>query len=937
VNLLTCCCQGGCQLSYSVPGFDNVTTVTDYADPPGSNIAPYARVENELDGAGGCVPPSTGCGPGQQVCYPSGFDRSADKYGGISTPGTAVNHNGYQASGSNVTISNPCYGWKAVAVEVHWPGVWGFIYSGPACCASAGQDQTKYTSITSETHARYFLRIEHVGPSCYDEDPGWYFETELIVEAYQVASVDEFGNLTRSGSVSVYQETRGTYQNSTDIDSCDLDDNPGAWGGLLPVGDVPLSARCGIIGFGHPAPTTGNKVAPVTGTKAELNALELFAPPASQAESGDPCEPGYQPEIVVTGNPAVFDLTDTTVSVDWDQSIVTTTNNCCANANSSSDFYPTVIQTQEVEFSKTVTLGGGIAYSAIQAEAIELLDLWSLNDDQVYPYRTDAATWLVPLVSRDAAATAPSIDWTIVGGDPVDCSFLSSSPYSGEVRGAPNPSGYARHYNFDHINWEADANGDGSFCGACNISRGAASVAPLTPAATQWTDKKQGIHTHGPGAWLTNAFTGEFGATGAPANYVGDVVWAQKWAETILPWPGLSYSRPCGRDRYLFDEQAIACVVDFTPPNLEIEAAPLSGPTTFAIGDMIAIATGVYQVTGKADDQNYTVGSKLYDLLIPCDGASKLRFSSARALCSKRSVVSATQSGGNVAITLAEDHWFKRNGSQSDTVDFEGVAGLGNGLTVTVTGAKTFTVPGTLSGPYTSGGFVKSTGAPASAETWDTDCTRKTFVTREWQSNFRTYAEEYETNPEVLPYSLVTDQHQYSSTSLANPYVVVISPNAGDTPTNGVRYDFGSIAHDQCYGEGWHMDVVQAVPDPFWQHEHIPCGHGANPWSQATEPCAEVPGETYAYPPLVEARKYAPYGAPALPDGIAMQIDAGIPGQVSHPQCSMEPYNRGTVHAIRAAWETCYDLTLTDCPADPTLYTIEPDVQTTDTTVTTGD
>ena len=104
------------------------------------------------------------------------------------------------------------------------------------------------------------------------------------------------------------------------------------------------------------------------------------------------------------------------------------------------------------------------------------------------------------------------------------------------------------------------------------------------------------------------------------------------------------------------------------------------------------------------------------------------------------------------------------------------------------------------------------------------------------------------------------------------------------------------------------MDVVQAYRDPYWQADHVPCGHSGE-WAIATAPCGEDANH-YPYPPLVEAMLTLPSGAPSFsvehptgyPDG-----ESGIPGPVGHPNCDVEPYAIGTVHAIRAAWEACDD------------------------------
>ena len=199
--------------------------------------------------------------------------------------------------------------------------------------------------------------------------------------------------------------------------------------------------------------------------------------------------------------------------------------------------------------------------------------------------------------------------------------------------------------------------------------------------------------------------------------------------------------------------------------------------------------------------------------------------------------------------------------------------------------------------------------------TWDTTCPRRKYVTREWQSRWREHDPE---DPESEQETITETERSYVHKS-GNPYVVVISPNASDAPVRGVRYDFGSIDADQCFGEGWHMDVVQAVADPYWQAGHRPCAHGGA-WEQADQPCGED-ANSYPYPPLVEANLASPAGAPAMPAGIAhYPAGSAMPGPVSAPNCSVTPYARPTLHYIRAEWETCADWvesTAHNCAAFP--------------------
>jgi hypothetical protein len=908
-----CCCDDDCG-DHVVPEYTNTTQVDNYTSGP-ALIAPYSRPWFVSDGSGGCLPASsTICGEADQPkCYTHGFDGVPVDGLDISgiTPGgdVTVDLNGYEATAGTVTISNPCYGWKAVAARAVWPGRFGFINSGTGCCPDGSETetkvQTKYTSITTVVHGRF--ESTYTVPQCAGPD---LVSTVLLeIDYSQTASVDEYGNLTRSGSVSVNFSSTG----DPTITSCIVGDNPGArfagsaagnFGDMdgmnVPRDLMPLDANCGIISVGTPGADPLD-FPNHTGTATELNALEIFTllnnSGATEYSCGEETPRAVTYDFDAESSPAVFSLSDSVLSVEWGGGVTVTAPVCC-DGEFVEDVFATQVTT--VEYSHTVTLGGSRTYASVKADAETLLDEWPLTNDAVYPWRTDASTWLVPFVKRDAASTVPEIDWGVVGGEGEDaCNFVSVTPYSGDILGAPNPAGYDRHYNFRHIVWQADCNGDGSIQGNCQMSLGELGASPLPATATKWTDKgtDEGPQMRGPGGWMTNFHAAQYSDV---EDSVEDGILVQKWAETIMDWPHVNYARPCGRDRYLFDETAIACIVDFTAPDLEIEADPLSGPTEFEVGDVIAINTEVYQIATKTDAQNYTVGSKLYDLLISCDGASKLRFPAARGICGELNITDAVQtSPGVVTITVDRPHWLKRNGSSSDTVNFTDVAGLGSGLTATVTGDDTFTVPGTL-GAWTSGGTVSQTGAQTA---WDTTCPRKTYFTREWQSRFREYDEE---DPEDLNYTVSEVQRSYTNTSLTRPYAVVISPNSDDTPAHGVRYDFGDIDHDQCFGESWHMDVVQAMADPYWQADHVPCDHGGGAWEQASEPCGDDANH-YDYPPLVEGVLDLPVGAPTLPDGVILYDEGahGIPGAVGHPNCIETPYDRGTVHAIRAAWEVC--------------------------------
>jgi hypothetical protein len=478
-------------------------------------------------------------------------------------------------------------------------------------------------------------------------------------------------------------------------------------------------------------------------------------------------------------------------------------------------------------------LDSPVHYDQVIQDCKDLLDEWRLNDDNLYPWRVDGNSWLMPLVTRDANSTVPSISFAVrqptppaAPGDPeLDCRFVDEINYTGALRGAPLPVGYAAFYNFYHTNWNRYTNEFGCF--PCATSLGAES--PL-PHATQWTDYELGSSMMGPGAHISNCLDLNY-STGSPGKSPGDYIFMQKWCETQEQWPALNLARLCGHDRELLDADAMeAACPDETPIYLHTGVTPFCGQLTFT-----AAQTAVNEIT----------------------------------------------------ITTSRKHWLR----VGDTVTLTGITGAGTTV-VTVPSATTFTVTGTL---------VGTSGTLGSVNEWDTTCSRRQFVCREWQSNYRTYTLTTGTDPEVLPYVLNQTQHEY--TYEANkPFVLCCSPNQDDVFESGISFAWGTIGPDQCYGEEWHRDFVQAVQDPRWVAPPQPCE--AATWVGATVPCGE--GD-YEYPPLVEPMLGPIDGAPEPPETFYSATDSAMPGAVGTVYCESQPRSRATLHNIRAAWLECND------------------------------
>jgi len=249
-------------------------------------------------------------------------------------------------------------------------------------------------------------------------------------------------------------------------------------------------------------------------------------------------------------------------------------------------------------------------------------------------------------------------------------------------------------------------------------------------------------------------------------------------------------------------------------------------------------------------------------------------------ICGRIAVASAVQSGGDVNITLATSADQLQDG---DLVDFTGVGGLGAGLTVSSAAGTTFTVSGTLSGPYTSGGYVSSNGAPSYV--WNDDATKGDWQTREWLYDYRLSGEfarldaasTYYTGCTswVVPTDPGTDIDTFTltqETRIATGKVMACTPNGETWPGGDTSGFSGSFVVDDLYGSLWLFQILQAIPDPFFKYD------------------PDMPSETAKY---VEALNEPPVGAPDVHEDVTIGCDVdtcAAPSTGADP-CAGLPYN----------------------------------------------
>lgn len=874
-----CCCD--C-LPLTADGFVNVTTVN-------GGSAPYARPAfDSLN----CDP--VDCGDSWSIdgkaCYTRGFDNvplalqqnvtGIDACSGESgAMVSAVIDNCFAATGSKVSFPRTgprCgMGWKGVQAYAQWPGRYGFVDT--PCCITDGvtgvrtpTKQFKYTGITfTQTNDVTTTFTDWVGPG--DLVHSYHQSLE------QTAVVDDYGNVNRSGHMNS-TDVRYGLENITDncrgatVPRTDATEEL-----LFPFisGPTVFDSVCSAMTWKDMGGTDRN------GTLAELNALELYK-----------VNPVDNSSFIITGGCSgmVFTLSDDEITAQCDADMFYGTK----------DGFGTVIASITLvgHFKQTIKLSGEYTFAAVKADCIALLNEWDLTKDDQYPWRTDAKTWLQPYVDRDAESIVPTINWTVqtdADGNPMPgCPFTNEIYYTGIIRGSPMPAGYGggassssadRFYNFRHINWiRFHPATDPTACVPCAITRGAYAPDEVPRTSTQWTNYQVGSSMMGPGAHVCQILDYNYGPSSpGPTPFNG--CFMQKWAETAEPWPSLNFARTCGHDRWLRIETDEFCISSFDGTTLVLS----SGSSTLAVNDKIGAPDGVYRIDSVVDPLNYTT-TLLYaqNPDVAYTDIKRMRYPSARGICGTMPFTAVQTSPGVITITTARNHWLRVD----DTLALTGITGAGTTV-VTVPSNLTFTVTGTLVG---TAGTATQTGEQTA---WDTTCSKHQVVTREWQSQYR----EADEDPLVPTYVQTLTQLEYAFIG-SQSYVYCCSPN-GEVFPSGVTYDFGDIEADQCYGEEWHRDFVQAVPDPYWQNVGAPCG--VTPWGRDSSPCAGD-GDS-PYPPLVEPLLVAPVGAPSQPAAFYTACEAGIPGAVGADEasCASEPTPRSTIHNWRAAWLVCSD------------------------------
>lgn len=279
-------------------------------------------------------------------------------------------------------------------------------------------------------------------------------------------------------------------------------------------------------------------------------------------------------------------------------------------------------ETQTVSFSGSLTLSNANTSASVLSDIkSNLLSLWPLNDDKLYPWRTDLKISIAPLVIRservnvsplgfnpyqvddlehpvdDTNGHAPfSPDWTptyaLRAWFDADCYQWTFGPgtdsstaaatglqllFDGSIIGAPKPAGYQNYFAFNFEDWRGCCFhppdnpsfnkwswyqlGWGMDVTTFNTNTGC--QLPLN--ATYWNNWFESVNKP-QGAWIIQGDGGrQYYATGcissdAPSG-AGDAaqIVACKYAEILDGWHSQNFALPAGDMKFFLDELHVFC------------------------------------------------------------------------------------------------------------------------------------------------------------------------------------------------------------------------------------------------------------------------------------------------------------------------------------------------------------------------------------------
>lgn len=489
-----------------------------------------------------------------------------------------------------------------------------------------------------------------------------------------------------------------------------------------------------------------------------------------------------------------------------------------------------------------------------------LLIVWPLNDDTLYPWREDGVLSVGPLVLRREVqgdvAMELHMDFT------TDSSGLNATPNpytdpasdycDGAIIGGPNPAGYEDTFDYYWAMWKACLPTDpdalkilqwyeDSVGGNYARITGWLGGAQFPKNTTLFPSNIQAFCNR-PGAWVAvndPTTTTDHYNNGGGAMKSG--VWEAKYAEIPELLPSEDFARPAGADRFAYDETKVYAVGSdlttpasggtFTPRDLYGNAITIADTSGVWGGPAVG---GFYNISQAGT--LVTLGTKVYSVPTGWKSASgddaacfgKLRWPNYPGILG-RAAVSLVENLSPVKLTTES----LPNVVTSDTVDLydASMTLLAGNVAVTRVDDTHFTV-GTA---YATIAACKYITAAGKKYYFDTDRPKGDYTVLEWTFDFRTNGERARLlgsvngctgDPMIAPtanngFSEFNQTQGCLPFTPCSPKVICYSPN-GETFANGITYPPPRPALDYRFGTLWLGLPQTSMTSLFYQPPHSP-------------------------------------------------------------------------------------------------------------------
>lgn len=793
-----------CPAPAIVTSFVNTTQVPNYNTTVGGTIAPYERWSDTSE-SGGCDNNSN-C-PAATNGIPCGswigteLTPAIESYTMVAGYTNTAPQNFTAGPNINFAVCNK-RGFKNVGARRQWHGTFGYTSeakgSNLTTCAGSGcnwsvstfgayapsPDQTKYLTLTWSGPVTYVETNYPASVAGYTQVQGSITgavtvnsqsgEVTSTLETFETDTntLGGISPVTTKNVAGGYDSVTSTYGNATimdgmtgDFSNAGSDGTPGIPGGgsLLSTIQSWNSTFCTVPGF-----TTFPAI-------TDMNSYSGSA--AGTVDNG----------VVTVHTTSAISWTRTNNQMTWSYSYSSWGTDDSTGTLSSD------VPQRYVTYSGTATLSNQNTNVNMQTDVTTLLSYWPLNNDSLYPWRTDGYTNIMPKMSRlepnynssplqfipyttndytspinDSSGHTPfSSGWTgtwnqrawfdpaiwywqfPAGHDQTTAAALGLvQMFDGSIQGAPNPAGYQGYFRFDYQDWRGCCEGDDQYLWYL-YGVGGSLPNYLPQNATQWTNFYEVINKPILGALLAYADTQTVPA--APDCEANNVVadgafWAVKWAEIGETYQSINFARPAGADKFALDETEVYCFVSQAGSLVTLNNYDGTSPSSlpFTTSDIVGgAAVGGFYAVSSVSANTVTLGAKQFNVpstwSLPSGDAAtaigRLRWPTAPSLLGR---VGITPNGAGTTMTFATAQpTFGMAATAHEQVDiYDGTMTLlASNITATRTSDTTFTV----TTAYTTAAWVMIHGSPA--WTVNTNAPKGDYVYLEWLLDNRTNGE----------------------------------------------------------------------------------------------------------------------------------------------------------------------------------------------------